>query len=163
MQPGPRQAVSRCRQRGGTTLLELLAVVTLIAIFATVAIARYGRTVFGNFGAESDARRVALAMLAAKRSAISTGLNHGVQFGTGPDSSTTFSVVRIAANGSLTVVDGPTMIPKEVTVAPSASLMVFTFEGQASAAYTVGLSGNDRSWQISVVPITGSISTAAGS
>ena len=55
------------------SLLELMAVVTLMGIFATIAIARLGPTIFGDIGSQTDARRVGLVLLQAKRRAITAG------------------------------------------------------------------------------------------
>jgi len=139
-------------QRRGVTLLELLVVVTLMGIFSTVVTMRFGRTLFAEFGTQSESRRISLAMLHAQRAAITTGANHYVEFdGT---TATTFQVVRTTGP---TVVDGPTDLSSDITVTVSHTQMVFNFEGQALAAYVVDLVGVNRSWQIAVVPVTGAI------
>jgi hypothetical protein len=70
-----------------------------------------------------------------------------------------FNVVSIDSFGGATVVDGPFSFSQNVTATPSQSTMTFNFEGQALAPYTVNLVGPHKSWRISVVPISGSLST----
>ncbi|MBC7854968.1 MAG: type II secretion system protein [Pirellulaceae bacterium] len=149
----------RSSHRRGMSLLELIAVVTLMGVFAAVAIARLGPTVFGDIGSQTDARRVGLALLQAKRRAITAGNNHGVLFQNDGGGKLTYSVVSIDPFGSTSLVDGPFSFSQNVTATVSQSTMSFTFEGQASASYTVDLVGPHKSWRISVVPISGALST----
>ncbi len=149
----------RKSHRRGMSLLELTAVVTLMGIFAVVAIARLGPTIFGDVGSQTDARRVGLALLQAKRRAITSGNNHGVVFQNDASGKLTYNVVSIDSFGATTVVDGPYSFSQNVTATPSQNTMTFTFEGQALAPYTVNLVGPHKSWRISVVPISGALST----
>ncbi len=141
------------------SLLELMVVVTLMGIFATIAIARLGPTIFGDVGTQTDARRVGLTLLQAKRRAIMAGNNYGVLYQNDAAGKLTYSVVSIASNGSTTVVDGPYPFSQNVTATVSHNTMAFTFEGQALAPYTVNLVGPHKSWRISVIPVNGSLST----
>ena len=140
------------------SLIELVAVVTLMGIFASVAIARLGPTVFGEIGAGADARKVALALLQAKRRAIVNGQTHAVIF-QGSGASTSFTVAAVDGSGTATTVDGPFVLTRNVSSSVSAATMLFNFEGQALGPYTITLNGSHRSWQISVIPINGSVST----
>ena len=139
--------------------MEILAVVTLMGIFATVAIARLGPSILGDIGSQSDARRVGLALLQAKRRAITSGNEHAVTFQNNSSGNLTFNVVSINTSGGTTVVDGPFTFSQNVVASVSHNTMTFNFEGQALAAYTVDLTGPHKSWRISVVPINGALST----
>jgi len=138
------------------SLLELLAVVTVLGVVAAVVLARNGRTLIANFSAQGDARRVALALLQAKRLAITTGDDHAVQFTSSGGNITAFSVISV---GSGAVVDGPMSVADDLAVTSSHTQMTFNFDGQAAAAYWVQLAGSERTWRIDVVPINGAINT----
>ena len=56
----------RRTHRSGLSLIELLVVVTLLGVFATAALMRFGRDTFGDTGARSEARLLSLAMLHAR-------------------------------------------------------------------------------------------------
>jgi Tfp pilus assembly protein FimT len=145
------------RKSFGFSLLELLAVVTFMGILAGVVIARNGRSLLGNFSSGGDSRRISLAMLEAKRRAITTGLEHAVEFsGSGADLQ--FSVISIDSFGSTTVVDGPMSMQDDLTVAMSHARMSFNFEGQAGGSYWITLTGPRKIGRIDVIPITGSVS-----
>jgi prepilin-type N-terminal cleavage/methylation domain-containing protein len=146
--------------RRGLSLLEMLAVVALLAIVAAVVLGRNGRSLVANFSSQGDARRVALALLQAKRRAITTGTDHAVEFTSGGGDIASLTVVSIAGGGATTIVEGPLPLAEDLVVTASHSQMVFTFEGQAAAAYWVQLAGADRTWRIDVVPITGAIHTS---
>ena len=129
-----------------------------MGIFAAIAIARLGPSIFGDIGSQSDARRVGLALLQAKRRAITSGNDHAVTFQNDASGKLTFNVVSVGGSGT-TVVDGPFSFSQNVVPAVSHNTMTFNFEGQALAAYTVNLTGPHKSWRISVVPINGALST----
>jgi prepilin-type N-terminal cleavage/methylation domain-containing protein len=150
------------RVRRGFSLLELLAVVTFMGILASVVIARNGRSLLSNFSSGGDCRRISLAMLSAKRRAITTGLEHAVRF-TGSGNDMTFSVVSIDSFGSATVVDGPMSLQDDLTIATSHSQMSFNFEGQAGGAYWVTLTGPRKIGRIDVIPITGTVQCSESS
>ena len=67
-------------KRRGVTLLELLVVISMIGIFAAVVTARYGRSIFGEFGARALAREMSLDLLTCQRAAIATGDDHLLDF-----------------------------------------------------------------------------------
>lgn len=143
------------KQRRGVTLLELLVVVMLMGIFAVLVTMRFGRAMLSEFGSQSESRKVSLALLQAQRSSITAGDNHYLSFdGT---TATSYQLMRRTGSGDV-LVDGPHVFSTDVTVTVSHTVMEFNFEGQALAAYTVTILGVNRTWQASVVPITGAVS-----
>jgi prepilin-type N-terminal cleavage/methylation domain-containing protein len=144
------------KQRRAVTLLELVAVVTLIGIMASVAMFRIGTAGVGDFGAQGIARRIAMDMKIARRAAISTGDNHYLSFTVVDGAVTNYRLYRKASGGDVTA-DALRSIPSEVTVTVSATKAEFNFEGEALGAYTVTLAGPNRSWQLTTVPVTGSV------
>ncbi|MBM3999566.1 MAG: prepilin-type N-terminal cleavage/methylation domain-containing protein [Planctomycetes bacterium] len=143
-------------RRRGVSLLELLVVVTLMGIFASVAAARFGPTLFGDFGSRSDARRVSLDLLRAQRAAIMTGDNHFLEFTTQGGKTTGYQIRRVVESGSEPA-DAFREFTKEVAVTVSHPRAEFNFEGQALAAYQVRLAGKNRSWSVTVVPVNGAV------
>jgi prepilin-type N-terminal cleavage/methylation domain-containing protein len=158
---GNEQVMTMTRgRRQGVTLLELLAVVTLMGILAVIGTTRFGTSVSANFGSHGGARTISLAMLRAKRLAITTGDNHFVQFDAAtPTAATQYSVMQRTGTGDV-LVEGPILLNEDVTVIASDAEMDFTFEGEAAGAYQVDFTGNGRNWQINVVPITGAVTVA---
>jgi prepilin-type N-terminal cleavage/methylation domain-containing protein len=146
----------KSRQKRGFSLLELLAVVTIMGILSAVVIARNGRSFMANYGSQGDCRRISLAMLEAKRRAITTGLEHAVEF-SGSGANMTFRVLSIDSGGAATLVDGPMSLNEDLTLAVSHARMSFNFEGQAGGAYWVTLTGKNKRGRIDVIPITGTV------
>ncbi|RMF39771.1 MAG: prepilin-type N-terminal cleavage/methylation domain-containing protein, partial [Planctomycetota bacterium] len=140
--------------RRGMSLLELLAVATLMGIFASVATMRLGRDIFGDSGARSEARKISLGMMEAQRSAILTGQTHGIQFHGPLNRITAWSVVRVSPTGSRIKVDGPTDIPGELQVSVDSNEVLFDFEGNGNRRIQVDLVGPHRKWRIIVMPLT---------
>lgn len=144
-------------RRRGVTLLELLVVVTLMGIFASVAAARFGPTLFRDFGSQSDARRVSLDMLRAQRLAIMSGDNHYLEFTVnGSNTASGYQILRWTNSGAEPA-DAYRAFTKDVVVTVSHPRMEFTFEGQGLAAYRVDLNGTNRLWAVTVVPINGAV------
>ena len=140
-------------------MLELLVVVTMIGVFSTIAAMRFGPTIFGNVGSNTDARRISLTLLQAQRSAIRTGDNHYVQFKTrGGGEVVSYQLMR-RDGGSVVAAGGEIELYRSVISSVSHTAMEFTFEGQALADYTIQLTGSDRDWRLAVVPVNGAIRT----
>lgn len=144
------------KSRDGFNLLELVAVITIIGIVAAVGMARFGAGTLGNLGAQSDARRVAIDLLQARRRAISTGDNHFVQFTPSSGAAVSYAIVRRVGAGT-SIVEATREIADDVTVTSSAAECEFSFDGTALAAYLITVAGPDRSWQVSVVPASGAV------
>lgn len=148
----------RTNERRGVTLLELLAVVTILGIFASITMMRFGRSIFADFGSQGEARAISLALLQAQRGAIKTGDNHYVEFDA--TAATSFSIFRAMDTGDR-LVDGPHALQEDSTITVSSTKMEFTFEGRALGAYTVTLDGENWTWNLEVVPINGSLQTTS--
>jgi len=149
------------RLRRGVTLFELLVVVVLMGIFASVAMARFGPTLFGDFGSQSDARRLSLALLQSQRMAIVTGDNHYVQFTIQNGRAIGFQIFRREASGE-SAADNYQAFSNQVAATVSHSIAEFTFEGQALGAYRITFAGNNRRWTVNVVPVNGAVSVVEG-
>ena len=142
------------KRRGGHSLLELIAVVTLLGLFSSAAFMRIGRDIFGDTGARSQARIVSLAMLQAQRASIRTGDSHGLILN-GPTSGvSSWTIVHRRQDGSSSVIDGPHAIPEELTVSANRSEMWFDFEGNGNQRFELTFFGPNRSYQLTVQPLT---------
>jgi type II secretory pathway pseudopilin PulG len=139
------------------TLLELLVVVTLMGTLSTVVVTRYGRDIFGDLGARSEAHRLWLDMQRAKSVAIRNGSMVSVIFDKGPSGQ--YSGYRLAEGPveKQTVIGEPTQFGADINVTTTSSTIQFSFEGHASTACVVNLKGPNRSWGLTVVPLTGSV------
>ncbi len=136
------------------TLLELLAVIAVMAIFVTVAASRLGPEMIQDFGARADAHRLAADVLQARRRSISTGENHYLAFTVDAGRVSGYTLYRRGSSGNVAV-DEPHEFPVDVVVTTSVSEVEFTFEGAALVAYQVVLTGPGQTWRVGVVPATG--------
>src|SRR4051812_20843666 len=114
-------------ERRAITMLELMLVVVLIGITAAITIVRLGPNLLANFGAEADARRVALDLLQSQRRAICTGDNHYLSFVMSGSNATGYTVMR-RTGGSSSAVDQAHTFSANVTVTPSASTAEYAFD-----------------------------------
>jgi prepilin-type N-terminal cleavage/methylation domain-containing protein len=147
---------TRLIPRLGFTLAELIAVVAILGIVSAVAISRFEPGVFNDVGSHSDARRLAIEMLAAQRRAIATGDSHRLDFATANDNFTGYVMKRVTPGGPV-VVDTTRSFPRGLIVSGSHSQAEFTFEGSALAAYQYTLAGSNRTWDVQVIPATGMV------
>lgn len=143
-------------------MLELLVVVVLLGIFASVVMMRAGRSLFQEFGANATSRELSLALLTCQRTAIKTGDDHFLQFTVAGGQAVEYRLMR-DAGGINELVDGPRAISEDVTVTASHPVMRFNFEGAAGAAYQIQVTGLNRGWRVDVVPITGAVRVTATS
>lgn len=150
-------------RRRGVTLLELLVVVTLMGILSSVVVSRYGRDIFGDLGARSDAHQLWMDMQRTKTLAIRSGVEHSVVFSRASGGVLTgYQVVEgtavdAMAGSSVTVIGEPVVFSDDIVATGTPDVVEFNFEGQASAACSVSLTGPNRSWRLSVIPLSGSV------
>lgn len=152
-----RPSHRRANRRRGVTLLELLVVVTLMGTLSTVVVTRYGRDIFGDLGARSEAHRLWMDLQRAKSVAIRNGSTVSVIFEDGPSGQLNGYRLAEGPTGRQTLIDEPTQFSPNINVTSTSSTIQFTFEGHASAACVVNLKGPNRSWGLNVVPLTGSV------
>ena len=151
-------SVSRPRVRA-MTLIELLAVVTIIGIVSAVVIGRLGSPSIGNPGARATARRLALDLRHARVKAIAEGTNHYVGFDVSGSDWTGYSVYRV---------DSPTDVPAEsyraldrgITITGSGTRAEFNPAGEALAGYTFTVAGPTQNYSITVIAATGAITVS---
>ncbi len=141
--------------RRAITLLELIAVLTLMGIMSAVTIARYSTGSQFFAGAQADMRRLITDLQLARRRAISTGDNHLISFTTTGGVITGYEMQRRDVNGGLTTLANSHTFNDEITVAVTPGNPEFNFQGEGLAAYQISLATNGRTWLITVVPITG--------
>jgi len=145
----------RASARRAITLMELVAVVTIIGLVGAMAASRYGTSAIADVGAQGFARRLSLDCLQARRRAISTGDNHLLRFTLSGGNATQYALYR-RQGGSVTLVDDVHTVPKNVTVATAGTTdMEFTFQGDALASYTITVTAPDRTRTVTVPQLTG--------
>ena len=142
-------------QRAGMTLLELLVMITVMSVFIAVTAARMSSSTGSNMGAQADARHLAVDLRQMQRAAISTGNNHYLQFNSDGSGITGYTLYQRVSGVSQAMNSRP--FSKGVTVTTTHTDLEYTFEGTALAAYQVNLSGPNHNWQVSVVPVTGTV------
>jgi prepilin-type N-terminal cleavage/methylation domain-containing protein len=156
------QPATQIQQRRGVTLLELLVVVTLVGILSTAVVGRYGRAVFGDFGARTEAHQLWLDMQLARREAIRTGSPHTILMtGSSRGPWTGYQVVTGSAtearSGRGSTIGEARTFPEELSASGDSPTVEFSFAGQADRAVTLQLQGPHRSWRVQVLPLIGSV------
>ena len=136
------------------SLLELIASIAMLGLLAVAATTFLGSSTTGNAGAEGFARKLAIALVHARRSTISTGDNHYLSFTSADGSIVSFSLMRRTSGGDVQV-DDTRAVPEGVTITSAQSTLEFDFEGSALSAYSITVAGPDRTWVVSVVQLTG--------
>ncbi len=137
------------------SLFELVTVVLILGLLGTMAAARYGTAVIGDIGADGFARRLSLDCLQARRRAISSGDNHLLRFTFNGGNATQYALYQ-RQGGSVVLVDDVHAVPTDVTVTTAGTTdMEFTFTGETLAAYTITITGPDRTLTVTVLQITG--------
>ncbi|MDZ4656001.1 MAG: hypothetical protein SH868_00340 [Bythopirellula sp.] len=147
----------RAPVRRAMSFLELAVVVAIVGMLTVAAITTFGSSTLGNGGAEGFVRKLSLALVHARRATISTGDNHYVQLSPSAGNATSFALYRRTGAGNIQV-DAPRPVPQDVTVSSSHAALEFDFDGAALAGYTIDVAGEQRSWNLAVVTLTGSLS-----
>ena len=136
--------------------MELTAVVVLLGIAAMMAIGRMAPASLTNLGSHTDARQLALDLIGAQRRAIATGDNHYLQFQVSGGRLLGYTLYRAGASGDVAV-DNFRPFVVGLTVQGSHTRAEFNFEGSALAAYRFTLAAPNRTWQVTVIPVTGAV------
>lgn len=151
-------------KRTAITLLEMMAVVILIGIFAAVAIMRLGPGVLPSFAGKADARRLALDLQLAQRRAISTGIKHYIKLESVGSKYTGYTLYqRASSSGSADIaVDSFREFATTDTISSSHAQFEFSFDGTALAAYELKIASSNQVSKVSVVPMTGAVQLTQG-
>jgi type II secretory pathway pseudopilin PulG len=149
-----RVMTRRAHARRALSFLELAAVLAIVGLLALSAIATFGSPTLSNGGAEGFVRKLSLALVHARRATIATGDNHYLQLSPSAANATNFALFRRTSGGNVQV-DQSRTAPQDVTLSSSHAVLEFDFDGAALAGYSLDVAGNGRSWNISVVTLTG--------
>jgi type II secretory pathway pseudopilin PulG len=137
------------------SFLELTAVLAIVGLLAISAVTTLGSSTLSNGGAEGFVRKLSLALVHARRATIATGNNHYIQLSPSAAQATSFALYR-RTNGGNVLVDQPRNVPQNVSLTSTHAVLEFDFDGAALAGYSLDVAGDNRSWNISVVTLTGS-------
>lgn len=137
--------------RNAMTLIELIVVISLMGIFATAAMARFGRSTIGDTGARSEASVLANAITNAQNAAIRTGDSHGILLSKADGDR--WVTVRRRSSGHQETVDEH-QIQDDVVVDASRTEIWFDFEGHGTAYFDAGFRGPNRQYKVEVLPLS---------
>ncbi len=145
--------------RRAMSFLELAVVVAIVGLLASAAITSFGSSSLSSGSGAGFARKVSLAMVHARRATISTGDNHYLQLSPSAANVTSYALYRRTSSGNVQV-DAARAVPNGVTVSSSHAVLEFDFDGTALAGYSLNVTANNRSWNLGVVTLTGSVSVS---
>ena len=155
--PASRGAGRRSAFRAGVSLLELVAVTALLAVFAGVAASR-SDGLFGDAAARTECERLAGLLHDARRRAILDGRTHCVRFDGSGGTVVAYALERETAPNVWEAV-GPTRpVPAGVTMTCGADRLPVDFEGvPVGGGASVDFVGPHQSWNLFRPPHTGSL------
>ncbi|WDI41225.1 prepilin-type N-terminal cleavage/methylation domain-containing protein [Bremerella sp. P1] len=137
----------------GFSLLELLAVVTILGLLAAIGATRLAPGIQGNVARGTDSFRTLMALRQARASAIATGDNHRLRMLSTSGAITGFQIERLGS--STTIVEGPHIYSGETIILQTGSDATFNFHGEATVSPVMTFAGPDRTNRITVVAATG--------
>ena len=124
---------------------------------STVVVTRYGRDIFGDIGARSDAQKLWMDLQHARGIAIRNGTEVSVIFE--KSSSGNYSGYRVTERTGSRHVDvaEPSSFSSDINFTSTSASVQFNFEGHATNASAIKLKGPHRAWTLTVVPLSGSV------
>jgi type II secretory pathway pseudopilin PulG len=126
------------------TLLELVAVVSLIGLLGMMAVTRYGGSTVLDVSAQGFARRLSLDCLQVRSRAISKGDNHLLRFTVVCGQATQYAVYQ-RQGGSVVLIDVVRIVPGGVTVTSGGTIeLEYTFTGDALASDAISIQSPSR-------------------
>jgi Zn-dependent alcohol dehydrogenase len=134
-----------------------MAVLALIGLVAAATCGRLGISTLSSASADGYTRRLAIDLMQARRRTIATGENHFLDTIGASGNVTSYQMIRRAAGGDVAVDDVRTT-PAGVTVTSTHADLEFDFDGTALGTYVITVNGPVRSWQVSAVMATGTVS-----
>lgn len=138
------------------SLLELISVIAMIGLLALAAGTYLGNSSLANGGAEGFTRKLALSLNYARRATINTGDNHYLLLSTSGGNVVSFTLYRRGSGGNVQI-DETYNVPADVVVNSAQTSLEFDFDGSSLASYSITVTGPNRSWNVSVVPLTGTV------
>ncbi len=148
-----------CFVRSGLSLIELLAAMTLMGLFATAVASHFGRDVFGDTSSRGGARVLSLELLSAQRNAIRTGLSHGIEFVGDDNDIRMYFKYKINPGNDVVRIGEPITVPKDYRLSVNEKDVVFNFEGNGMTSFSSKFFGPNRGWTVEVSPLTRMISS----
>lgn len=157
-----RKDARRARARRAFSLIELLAVLTIVGLLSTMAFLRFGDAAFSTTSTDGFVRTLMLDLRQARARTISTGDNHYVMLiRTGGDV-TGYTLYRDTGAGDV-VVDRTVTVPAGVTVTTATDQWEFEFDGSLDTGTGTGaivVAGDCYSWTITVYKATGRVTSS---
>ncbi|MEM9700962.1 MAG: hypothetical protein AAF907_00800 [Planctomycetota bacterium] len=137
--------------------MELVAVVTLLGMFAAVAASR-SDGFFADAKARTEAETLAALLHDARRRAILTGDSHGVDFVRSGGDVLSYQLTRETSPGVWTGVEDAVPTPAGLSITSGSDNARYSFEGTPlHGGVTVTCWGPHQDWQIWMPPLAGSI------
>ena len=143
--------------RQGLTLLEVIAALSLMAALATISATGFRIAAVSTVETATTAQSLRLELAKTRRLAIKTGESHGVRFVTEGGRVAGFVSYRRRSDGVEVRAEQPIRFSDGMAVSVSEKAVEFAAEGNAVQACQIKLAAAARTWQISVVPVTGAV------
>ena len=145
-------------ERRAFSLLELLAVITIVGLVAGMAALRYGEATLGVTHGQGYSSKVAQALQLARRHAITSGGSAALRFQRSSGVVTGFDVVRVS--GSDVLVEKVYNVPNGVSVTTPADRWEFGFDGGLTipaGSGTIVVSNGTDNWSVYVYALSGRV------
>lgn len=160
--PNDTTNARRAPARRAFSLIELLAVVAIVALLSTMAMLRFGTAAFQTTSAEGFVRTLMLDLRQARARTISTGDNHYVLLSRSGGQVAGYTIYRDLGSGD-TVVDRVVAVPAGTVVTALSDQWEFDFDGSLGGGVGTSqiiVTGAHFAWTITVHRATGCIKSA---
>lgn len=142
-------------QKSGITLIEILFVITLVAIFSAIVVPRLRGSLFDKLTVYTSAHAIASDMRLARRLAVTSAIQHRVQFFV-TGSSADYNQYVIQIGPSFTNVSVAKTIDDDIVVTDDANV-TFSSNGAADSGHTFTYTLGDFEYEIDVQTATGRV------
>ena len=143
----------------GFTLIELIAVVFILAVLFSISVPRLAPTVIWKVRAYSAAQEIATKLLYTRSMAITSSRRCSIKFIPPPGPFTGYEIWKDEEGGWVKVEEGN--LPENVEVTGSSEL-IFEPLGNPTSGGEITVSGGDHIYIITLDPIVGRVEVSGG-